>query len=113
LKGRIKVEGAQKGDYALAIYDRGLIPDIIKPYKPYLKATPNPATSHIRFELPPEPRGGILVITDVHGKVIRELQTYYSQYELTIELEDFIPGNYFATYYAIEGGMARIRFTKD
>jgi hypothetical protein len=113
LKGRIKVEGAQKGDYALAIYDRGLIPDIIKPYKPYLKATPNPATSHIRFELPPEPRGGILVITDIHGKVIREIQTYYSQYELNIELEDFIPGNYFATYYAIEGGMARIRFTKD
>lgn len=113
LKGSIRLENAQKGDYALAIYDRGLIPNIIKPYKPFLKATPNPATSHIRFELPPEPRGGILVITDIHGKVLKEIQTYYSQYELTIELIDFIPGNYFATYYAIEGGMARIRFTKD
>lgn len=110
-RGTIKVKDGKRGEYALAMFDPALsyLPSMMVK-APTLGISPNPAYTHVIFELPAEPRGGLLVITNAIGEKIQTHQTFYSQYELRIDTHDFNPGVYYATYYSQEGGMVRAQF---
>lgn len=113
-KGYIEVDVPRAGQYTLGIYDPDLanIPRGLTRI-PEMNMTPNPASTHVLITLPPEPRGGKLVITNSIGEIVESIQTFYSDYEIRLDLTEYNPGSYNATYYSLEGGMVNTRFSVE